>query len=335
MWSIIFTLIGTLIGAGFVSGKEIYIFFYRSDLLGFLGLLISCIIIGFVVYKVFIIIHREQIVNYDQLLMYIFKNKKQKNLIKKIIHLYLLISFCIMVSGFADFIKQEFFVSKIISYLFLLLFCIYIFFKDIEGIAKVNTIIIPICVIFIIFLIINKVNISFVFSDGYTNYVGSFFKLIIMAILYANYNLLTIIPLLIEVNKMIKDRGDSRKKKIKGISFIFSLIAFVLSSVILISLMYAEYIGQVSILNMQMPMIEIVEIFNPFFKYIYSMIICFAIITTAISSGYNYLKNGGKKIYLILISFVFIQFDFSNLISFFYPIFGVIGIVQNIKLIKK
>ena len=48
----IFVIIGTIIGAGFASGQEIYSFFniYKEN--GFLGIILASILIGLVMYKV-------------------------------------------------------------------------------------------------------------------------------------------------------------------------------------------------------------------------------------------------------------------------------------------
>ena len=49
----IFVIIGTMIGAGFASGQEIYLFFNRYGTMGILGLIISCSLAGIIIYKVF------------------------------------------------------------------------------------------------------------------------------------------------------------------------------------------------------------------------------------------------------------------------------------------
>lgn len=50
---VVFVIIGTIIGAGFASGKEIYLFFVIYGKNGMIGILISSILIGLVIYKVF------------------------------------------------------------------------------------------------------------------------------------------------------------------------------------------------------------------------------------------------------------------------------------------
>lgn len=56
MLNSVFVIIGTIIGAGFASGREILTFFNVYNWYGFLGLIFSEIIIGFVIYKSFRII---------------------------------------------------------------------------------------------------------------------------------------------------------------------------------------------------------------------------------------------------------------------------------------
>ena len=48
---VVFVIIGTLIGAGFASGQEIYSFFYSYGIVGLLGILITCGLISIIIYK--------------------------------------------------------------------------------------------------------------------------------------------------------------------------------------------------------------------------------------------------------------------------------------------
>ena len=43
---VVFVIIGTLIGAGFASGQEVYEFFFSFGIKGILGIFISSLIIG-------------------------------------------------------------------------------------------------------------------------------------------------------------------------------------------------------------------------------------------------------------------------------------------------
>jgi len=75
---------------------------------------------------------------------------------------------------------------------------------------------------------------------------------------------------------------------------------------------------------------------------LYGLIILGAIITTAISDAFGFLNNVAKdkrqykKINAIicLISIFVSLFGFSNLVNNIYPIFGALGIIQLILILK-
>ena len=70
---VVFVIIGTLIGAGFASGQEVYIFFYSYGVKGILGIIISSGIIGFTIYKTLKITKENNIENYKEFLDYFIK----------------------------------------------------------------------------------------------------------------------------------------------------------------------------------------------------------------------------------------------------------------------
>lgn len=106
---IIFTIIGTLIGAGFASGQEIYLFFYRFGLEGLIGLFVCSCIFSFAIYKVLNISFKNNIENYNDLINIIFNNKKiLSNIVNKLINLFLCVTFFIMVAGIGTYLEQQF-----------------------------------------------------------------------------------------------------------------------------------------------------------------------------------------------------------------------------------
>ena len=84
---IILVIIGTLIGAGFASGKEIYLFFAKYGNYGIIGIFISAIITTIIIYKTLKIVKKYKINNYKDFLEIINKknNKKYNNIHSKCI----------------------------------------------------------------------------------------------------------------------------------------------------------------------------------------------------------------------------------------------------------
>ena len=94
----VFVIIGTLIGAGFASGQEIYIFFYQYGINGILGIIISSIILGLVTYKVLCICKENEVTNYKSFLKGFIKKEKQLEIFNAIMNIFILITFYIMKS---------------------------------------------------------------------------------------------------------------------------------------------------------------------------------------------------------------------------------------------
>ena len=85
-------IIGTLIGAGFASGREIYLFFTRFGLYGQIGMIISTIITTLIIYEVLNKSKKYEITDYNHLLGKLNSNNKKINkLISWIVNFFLLI----------------------------------------------------------------------------------------------------------------------------------------------------------------------------------------------------------------------------------------------------
>ena len=62
---VVLVIIGTLIGAGFASGKEIYVFFNKYGSCGLYGMILSGIILSLVIYKVLKLTKNNKIDEYN------------------------------------------------------------------------------------------------------------------------------------------------------------------------------------------------------------------------------------------------------------------------------
>ena len=147
---VVFVIIGTLIGAGFASGKEVYIFFNKYGSLGLLGVVLSGIFISIVIYKVLKITKENELQSYNNLITGISKSKNISKLLKNIISVFLLISFFVMVSGFASYFYEQLGINSVVMSIIMAILCFITFNKNIEGITKVNTILIPFLIVFIV-----------------------------------------------------------------------------------------------------------------------------------------------------------------------------------------
>lgn len=325
IFKICFVIIGTIIGAGFASGKEIYTFFCVYGTSGLFGILISNFIIGLVIYLTFKIITENSIKTYGDFISYLVGPKKILNYtINNIMNIFLLISFIVMVSGFGAYFKQEFNISATFGAIIISLLAFFTFFKDINGIVKINTYLIPI-LIFLIVLLGFKENV-FSFDIHVLPYVSGF-SWLLKSILYASYNSIVLIPIIINLQNLI-----TNKRQIKYIILFTLLIMIIMSCIIYIVLNF----HLTEIRNIDIPIVYITSKFGNVYKYLYGLVILIAIFTTAISEGYSFLENVSKNkkqylIYSIIICTLAISFSnigFGKLLDMLYPLLGYLGLLQ-------
>ena len=312
-------------------GKEIYLFFGIYGINGIIGIIISQIIIGIIVYKTLKVSKENNIENYSDFSKHINKTSKINEITKKIINIFLLLSFYVMVAGFSAYFSQELGIPNIIGTIIIIVLCYITFMGNIEGIIKINTILIPILMIFIIILATKNIN---AFENINNKIIQpNFFKSVYSAILYSSYNSITLIPIVITLKKHIKSQQQIK---------IISILVIITLSILAISIYGLILKVDIDINKLELPTVYVAGMSGKIYKLIYGGIILVAIFTSSISAGYSILENyidnpkKYKKIAIIMCTsgILVSKIGFSNLINSLYPIFGLLGILQILFLIK-
>ena len=185
---------------------------------------------------------------------------------------------------------------------------------------------------FFLFGILNIKNISFNNIEDYLIQENSK-NWLIMSILYASYNSVLLIPVLISIKEYIT--------KDKDIKYIAILVTTIISILLITTFLFLIKVD-VDIKQLEMPAVYAINQIFPQIKNIYGITILVAIFTTAISLGISFLKNISKNsksynkisIIICISSIVFSKIGFSNLVNMLYPILGGLGLIQIIKLMK-
>lgn len=134
---VVFVIIGTLIGAGFASGQEMYVFFFSFGIKGFIGILISSILMGIVIYQTLNILNKYQIQNYKEFLDILIPTKNSnnntkiniKNIVNCFVNIFILVTFFIMIAGFGAYFEQEFGINSLIRKYYVIFFVFYYIFN--------------------------------------------------------------------------------------------------------------------------------------------------------------------------------------------------------------
>ena len=289
------------------------------------------IIMAITIYKTLKIIYDKNVENYKEFLNIIFDGKIYlSNIINNIINVFLCVTFFIMISGFGAYLAQSFNFNKILGSGILAILSFFVLKNKNGGFAKINEIIIPILILFV--LIIGIKNIEFISENKSNILINKSVFWILQAILYASYNLILTEPVLISLKKYIQSQ-----KQILFISIGVCIIMILLAGVEFLLLMNVD----VDFKSLDMPLVYVVENKFPKLKLIYGVIILIAIFTTAISVGNIFLSNVYQKsknypqivLILCITSVIISPIGFSNLVERLFPLFGFWGIVQVLKIV--
>ena len=355
IFKIVFVIIGALIGAGFASGQEIYTFFFVYGKKGVIGIFLMSCLMSLVLYKVLVIIQIERINTYKEFIEFIIRKDRKssknqnkrysnnkyfniENITSKIINIFILITFYIMIAAFGAYFKQEFNINSLVGSSVLATITYFSLIKNVKGLVKVNGILVPVLIICIIFIgVVSVIQIDILDVIQKLEVIVSKPNIInniyFSSVVYVSYNSILMIPVLITLRKYIKS-----KSQIKTIATITGIIICILSIIIYLILLRID----VSTLGseIEMPVVYIVSKISKMFKYIYGGIILGAIYTTTISLGVSFLENvvihGKEKWKIALLICVtgicFSLIGFADLINLLYPIFGYIGFFQIIRI---
>ena len=336
---VVFVIIGTMIGAGFASGQEIYLFFFNYGIEGLIGIIIASLILGIVIFYTFQIVKNFKIDTYKDFLNIIInkypkmqKVAKLKTVINGIINIFILITFFIMIAGFGAYFEQQLGINCLVGSSMLALIVLIVFMTSIKGVVKVNEILVPILIgILTIIGSINLKNINFLELNKYIIKTNSS-NFILSAVLYSSYNSILLIPVLLTLKNYIKS-----KKQIISIASISTVIIMILSIMVFFILAKVD----VDITKLEMPAVYVVTNMFHVLSYLYGFTILGSIFTTAISLGTSFLQNVSKNkksytqiaIIMCITSVLISRIGFSKLVELLYPIFGYLGLIQIFRLI--
>ncbi len=320
--------IGTIVGAGLASGKEITEFFTSFGLKSFFGIIVCglfYIVIGCIIAK--ISIHYE-LNSYSDLINVISPNYLGK-FTGFITTLYLISSASIILAGSGALINQFFGIPKLVGSIIMICIAVFFLLRDTDGLIAVNSFIVPslICTITLITIL------YFVFSrDAVSLESMRQFKpvksgLAISTILYAGYNTLCCTGVLVPLSNQMK------KPKTMFIGITLGSIGLTLLC-LAINLMLT--VNQPYIYKFEIPLLLVANRFGCIIQAILLVIIWLEMFSTEVSDVYSISKtleqtfniDFKKGIFIILaIALPISQIGFSNLITKLYPAFGVLSLV--------
>lgn len=312
-----FLIIGTTIGAGYASGRELWEFFGAESTLAiflFVCLFYICC------YTVMKISYEKKTENYKSVLTELM-GTKLANVYDGMIILYLFSMTMIMVAGGGATLQA----IKIPYWHSVFIFCVLLvllFIKGINGMTTVNAFLTPFLIIFLIGVIIYfqwTSNIDFTIDfTKQSNWPSAF--------TFTALNMLSLIAVLAAIGRQVKAKGEI-------------IIACLGSAIILgvTSFLYNESLLLISneVMVYEIPLFAIMKNYPIPMMIAMTIILWSAIFTTAASGIlglctrlYQYIKLPYWLLTMLLLILMvpLTNIGFSKLVSILYPIYGILNL---------
>jgi len=316
-----------LLGAGFASGQEILSFFVAFQNWGFLGIILSGFIFSIVGIASLQLCFNYKITNYSDFFSFIV-NSKLSLFMETIVAIFLIVIFSTMLSASGATLKQSFGINFTLAVIVVSAICFVTFKVGIQAIVDLNSLLAPIMLVGGVF--IGLYSFFYQSSDVFANHISSHLRnnWFISSITYASYNMVTLVVILISLNKFVIN---------KKVAFYGALLGGISISFLGICIALPLRMHYNDVINYEIPMIKIVSSLGFFINYAYLLVFICAVFTTAISNGYAFcewlifkfkLNPTLAKIMVCSFGAIFAHIGFSNFVNDIYPIFGIIGFIQ-------
>lgn len=352
LWSVFqiaAVFIGTIVGAGLASGREITQFFTTYGYKSFIGILL-CGLIYILVCSMFVKISTKyNLKSYNELIKLISPGFLGQ--ITDIFTSFFLMSgAAIILAGSGALLHQHFGVSKWVGIGIMALLALFILMKDTQGLIEINSIIVPsllivISTIFVLYMIFAKDFITVSHLKSIPHPKDNWF---LSTLLYAGFNILCCSGVLVPLTHEFK----RNKNLILGVSLGAIGLTLLCGAINLMLMLNVPYIYKYEI-----PLLYISHRFGKALQIMLLCIIWFEMFSTVVADVYSVSKmvqtlsekckaHGGyyfkgtllnrffcymtyKKsvILILLLALPISQIGFSRLIEILYPSFGVISLV--------
>ncbi|MEH7344044.1 GerAB/ArcD/ProY family transporter [Bacillus sp. JJ1532] len=329
-WSAAFQIaavyVGTVVGAGFATGREIVEFFSRFGFIGLVSILMSGYIFIFLGSKLMRIAARIQATSYEELNEYLFGKFFGSAI--NILMLFMLLGVCaVMLSGAGAVFEEQMGLSKYTGIFVTIGLSIAVMVLGTKGIFAVNSFVVPMMIGFSFLLMFLSMRLpNFTEQILYIPFAEDGWKAVVAPFSYAALNLGLAQAVLVPIATEIKNDKTIKWGGILGGGAL--TIILISSHLTLVMLPQLE--------SYDIPMAVIMKTFATSFFGIYVLIIYGEIFTSVIGNVFGIERQLRKYISIpsvvtVCIIFTICYFisliNYGTLLSYVYPVFGYISII--------
>lgn len=329
--SVAFTYAGCVVGAGFLSGQELWQFFGSYGKLGLLGFILAIILQAVICYVILVYAKSTKIYEFDKLIV--------KNEIKPLRWFFIVMEMIfifsvvmIMFAGSGSLIETAFGLNDIYGSIIFALLVTLVAFLGLNGMVKILSISIPVLTVLtliISILALNKYGFPTISNAEVTGKTALMPNFVVAFILFSVHNIFCTLGVLAPLGNEMEDD----KTAIKGMS-----IASIVFIIITLSVLLPLY-SMPEFAKNDLPMLDLAKTVNTPLFYIYAVLLLIGMFGSAISHFVSMVDFSCRKseffkkhnyaiiLLIAILAFVLSRFGFSTLISVMYPLSGYIGVI--------
>ncbi|MGM0748981.1 MAG: YkvI family membrane protein [Bacillota bacterium] len=318
-----FVYVGTVVGAGFATGREIVEFFLKFGWPGLFGILVSGGMFTFLGAKMMIISKRINAKSYQEMNIYLFG--AQAGRVINVFMLFVLLGVTsVMLSGAGAIFEEQLGMSTQVGMLITIGLSLFVMTTGVKGIFGVNIFVVPLLILFSMIVVAD----SFIFSEtrSAVEWVWPHkWDWLLSAVSYGALNLSLAQAVLVPLaNEIPSERVIKKGALLGGVMLTMVLAASFLSLSVL-----------PDVLLYDIPMAQVVFLVARSVHIIYLFIIFGEVFTSVIGNLYglekqmkSFLHIKSKYIFagIMLTAYLTSQIGYGKLISTIYPLFGYVSL---------
>jgi len=330
IFKIAFAYVGTVVGAGFASGQEVLRFFTMYGHNSIWAIIISTLLFIYIGKRILLLGYDLGAISIGSINKKVFRN------MSPIVTGYLIISMIIictaMLAGSGALFYEYYDIDGQIGILITALLAIVVMLFGVKGILSANSIIVPVLIVFNIIIFAFALFNPNILQKESAFVTGTIGNVIRSGISYAAFNIVLSSGVLAPIGSEI----DNPKILVAG-----GILGGAILGGMLAASDYCLRVHIPYIYDYEIPMLFVIKHMNSNVSKLYAPVLWGSIFTTLIGNLFTIISITSEKTNLSpLISSLIVLgcaytlsfFGFSEIVSIFYPILGLIGIVFMILL---
>lgn len=318
------TYIGTVVGAGFASGQEVYQFFGRFGDWGYVGIPIAILLFSWIGYRIMRLGRSLKARSYHEVNSYLFGQSVGR--VMDVILMFMLLGVTVaMVAGAGELFRERIGVSFWIGAGFTLIVTYGTLFRGMNGVLRANSVIVPVMVSFVMFAFVSSLMLqgikapvaaSHFLNHGHPVLAG------ISALIYSALNVSLAAGVLIPLGADIEDLEALRMGALGGAIGLGAMLCAVTIT------LFAHY---PQALAYQVPMGYIASRFGYAWQWMFVFVLWGEIFSTLVGNVYAVgAQFAGSTPHrmpiatavILLLALAMSQIGFSNIVHYGYTLFG-------------